>query len=165
MAQVKIFFARLCVYIGFAMLITLVVLKFRKSDRHALVDVLQVRPPCSYPSCRNELLMSEAFQCLRPHRWWLARKDIFIMHFVVAVLCSAALWAMLAVFSMRLWHAIASGKAWSRRRRASCIYAYTLAVIQVRSLQSSDSKPDIYSSLKIRPRSHFDPGASSIPGS
>ncbi len=55
------------------------------------------------------------------------------MHFVVAVLCASALWAMLAMFTVRLWQAIASGKSWSRRRFTGCIYAYTLSIIQVRA--------------------------------
>ena len=78
-------------------------------------------------------MTSAEFRRLRPCRWWLASKAIFILHFVVAVVCTAALWAMLAIFSMRLWQAVASGKAWSRRRGASCIYAYTLSIFQVRS--------------------------------
>ena len=64
-------------------------------------------------------------------RWFVASKAIFIMHFVVALLCSIGLWAMLIIFSMRLRQAITSGKAWSRRRRSGCFYAYTLSVIQV----------------------------------
>ena len=58
------------------------------------------------------------------------------MHFVVAVLCASALWTMLAIFTLRLWQAIASGKSWSRRRFAGCMYAYTLSIIQVRSFIS-----------------------------
>ena len=56
---------------------------------------------------------------------------MFIMHFVVALPCTAALWTMLAIFTARLWEAVASGKAWSHRRCANCIYAYTLSAIQV----------------------------------
>ncbi len=53
------------------------------------------------------------------------------MHFAVALLCTLGLWAMLVIFSMRLRQALTSGKAWSRRRRSGCIYAYTLSIIQV----------------------------------
>ena len=64
-------------------------------------------------------------------RWFLASKAIFVMHFAVALPCAVGLWAMLVIFSMRLRQALTSGKAWSRRRRSGCIYAYTLSIIQV----------------------------------
>ena len=83
--------------------------------------------------CRNgthECSLSAKTVLLR--RWFLTSNAIFVMHFIVALLCTLGLWAMLVVFSLRLRQALTSGKAWSRRRRSGCIYAYTLSIIQVR---------------------------------
>ena len=94
---------------------------------------------CNSCRCRHGTLVlsGSANYWLRLRRWFLASNAIFAMHFAVALLCTIGLWAMLVIFSMRLRQALTSGKAWSRRRRSGCIYAYTLSIIQVTARRSA----------------------------